>query len=176
VDDSTFVEVADGQQRLATTTMLLSAIRDYLLDGSEARARGIEEKYLTEIDLETEETVPRLSLNVDDKDFFVKAVLVRPDKRTATATKASHRRIEAAFEEAKKYVAKIVEPFKATDRAGRLIEWVAFLRDGAEVILLTVPDDQDAFMALPFKPPLPQNSARPHRAASERTEQWGRDD
>lgn len=146
VDDATFVEVADGQQRLATTTMLLSAIRDYLLDGSEARARGIEEKYLMEIDLETEEMVPRLSLNVDDKDFFVKAVLVRPDKRRATATKASHRRIEETFEEAKKYVTKIVEPFKITDRAQRLIEWVAFLRDGAEVILLTVPDDQDAFM------------------------------
>ncbi len=44
------LEVADGQQRLATVTMLLSAIRDYYLaNESMGRAQGIESQYLLKI-------------------------------------------------------------------------------------------------------------------------------
>lgn len=89
-------EVSDGQQRLATTTILLAAIRDYFIEHDDkTRAESIEQKYLKTTDLETTETVPKLRLNVDDNDYFRKAVISRPEtrERKVTSKKGSHDKI-----------------------------------------------------------------------------------
>jgi uncharacterized protein with ParB-like and HNH nuclease domain len=55
--------IVDGQQRLATTAVLLVAIRDLLNEyGKQAQAKHIDETYLQGYDLESEETVERLIL------------------------------------------------------------------------------------------------------------------
>jgi uncharacterized protein with ParB-like and HNH nuclease domain len=47
--DSHILEVVDGQQRLATTTIILATIRDYFLEhDSEKRADSIEGRYLVD--------------------------------------------------------------------------------------------------------------------------------
>lgn len=143
-------EVADGQQRLATTTILLASIRDYFLGtGSEKRAISIENDYLFTLDPRSEQTIPKLRLNVDDRDFFTKYVLSRPDsqeRKTAKIAKDSHGRIAAAAELAAARVAKIIEPYKESARADRLVDWLEFIKDGAQVITLTVPDHMNAFV------------------------------
>lgn len=68
--------IIDGQQRLATTTIFLAAIRDL----AEARGKGplaenIASKFLTAYDFDTDALVPRLALNADDDDFFRKSIL-----------------------------------------------------------------------------------------------------
>src|SRR5438045_2094600 len=69
-------EVTDGQQRLATASILIAAIRDYLIThDNRNRANAINGDYLMTTDLRTEETVPRLTLNVDDRDYFIKRIL-----------------------------------------------------------------------------------------------------
>jgi uncharacterized protein with ParB-like and HNH nuclease domain len=51
--------VVDGQQRLATITILLAAIRDYFqAKGDAGRANKIESDYLLETDLRTQEQTP----------------------------------------------------------------------------------------------------------------------
>jgi uncharacterized protein with ParB-like and HNH nuclease domain len=56
-------DVSDGQQRLATTSILLAKIRDYFLGvGKEKKARQIDTDYLRTTDLKTDETISRLSL------------------------------------------------------------------------------------------------------------------
>lgn len=90
-----YPEVSDGQQRLATTTILLAAVRDYFqAQKDHKRAQHIADKYLATTDLKTTETVPRLRLNVDDHEFFRK-----PSSRTwALPIATSSRRSSLTFD------------------------------------------------------------------------------
>src|SRR5262249_53230847 len=75
-------EISDGQQRLATTTMLLAALRDYLLDMEEQDdAASIERDFLIKRDRSQGEDRPRLIMNIDDQAFFESTVLLPPKKR-----------------------------------------------------------------------------------------------
>ena len=79
-NDSKRPEVADGQQRLATTTILLAAIRDHFYNsGDKARATTITVTYLHKQDLATLAVIPKLKLNDSDNDFFLKRILTDPD-------------------------------------------------------------------------------------------------
>jgi uncharacterized protein with ParB-like and HNH nuclease domain len=64
------LEVVDGQQRLATTAIMLSAIRDYLRPREAMIADSIDSEFLTVIDRTNRARVPRLRLNLDDNDYF----------------------------------------------------------------------------------------------------------
>jgi len=142
-------EVTDGQQRLATTTILLSAIRDYLFrSGDQKRAGTIERDYLQTSDLDTTEDLPKLKLNVDDNEFFTKFVVASPDSsdRNTLPTKESHERIKSACSIAATHVQSILEPHKQDFHTARLLEWVKFIKSGAQVIVLRVPDDLNAFV------------------------------
>jgi len=142
-------EVADGQQRLATVTILLAAIRDWLFSHNESRrVTSIENDFLFKIDRETNEIEPRLRLNVDDNDFFRHRILELPNspKRKTQATKQSHNRIEKAADLAKVHVETILKPHSEGNRVSVLNSWVSFLENTAQVIVLKVPDDLSAFV------------------------------
>lgn len=142
-------EVSDGQQRLATTSILLSAIRDYFSAQKDSKRAGhIAEKYLATVDLKTTDTVPRLRLNVDDHEFFRKAVIADPasPERGVKPTKQSHRRMARAAAIAKEYIADYLKPHKDSSHAERLIDLVEFIEEGAQVIALRVPDHINAFV------------------------------
>jgi len=144
-------EVADGQQRLATTAILIAAIRDHLFSGT-ANEREAANKYtsnfLLEFDENTGEHVPKLRLNAVDNDFFVKNALLAPDspeRGKAKALTESHVRLEAAMKICREHVGKIVAPYAKPDQAKRLYEWVAFLRESAVIIEIRVPDSFNAY-------------------------------
>jgi hypothetical protein len=142
-------EVSDGQQRLATVTILLAAIRDYLLElGEERRALHIEQEYLSAIDYDSEESVPKLKLNVDDDEFFRRHVIALPSspERGMEPTRDSHRRLARAAELAAEHIRKIASVYRTPEHAGIFGRWVSFLHSGAQVILLTVPDHLNAFV------------------------------
>jgi hypothetical protein len=142
-------EVSDGQQRLATTTILLASMRDYFFErGDTKRAESIEQDYLKTTELETEQTVPKLRLNIDDSEFFIKRILSRPNtpERSTPAPRDSHKRIAKAAKLAREHVESIVQPHGDTAKVQRLIEWVKFIKDEAQVILLKVPDHLNAFV------------------------------
>src|SRR5215475_12700686 len=65
------LEVVDGQQRLATTAVLLAAMRDHLsMRGEKMLVESINNEFLTSIDRRNRSRVPNLQLNVDDKELF----------------------------------------------------------------------------------------------------------
>ena len=70
--EGTSLEVVDGQQRLATTAILLAAIRDYLKpNASDALiVTDIENGFLNTVDRSARETVSKLTLNVTDHHYF----------------------------------------------------------------------------------------------------------
>lgn len=145
------LEVADGQQRLSTTSILIAAIRDYLFAESgtqKSAAMKYTQQYLLEFEEESGENAPKLRLNTDDNDFFVKNILLdpdHPDRGSATATTSSHEKLSQAAAEARAHILKLVAPYAKPERAKRLYEWIKFIRDGAIVIVIRVPDHINAY-------------------------------
>ena len=71
------LEVVDGQQRLATTAILLGAIREYLHElGEEMLEQAVHNDFLTGIDRAKRRRVPKLALNTTDNDLFL-AIIAR---------------------------------------------------------------------------------------------------
>lgn len=143
-------EIVDGQQRLATTTILLAAIRDrFLVRGDEEGASIIETKYLLSKELRDREPVPHLRLNEFDGDFFNYYVLARPQdhrRLEAKPSRQSHRRIAAAAKIAKAHVTDLLRGASEGDHPDILNRWVHFIHEKAQVIWLTVIDYGDAYV------------------------------
>jgi hypothetical protein len=137
------LEVVDGQQRLATTAIMLSAIRDYLRARDKMIAESIDSEFLTVIDRVSRARVPRLRLNLDDNEYF-RARLTGAEQVPAI-TKPSHILLDAAFNEAKAQVEKIVAGYDEKDHGDILNRWISFMEARALAVLLRVPNDADAY-------------------------------
>lgn len=140
------LEVVDGQQRLATTAILLAAIRDYLSDKNEdVLVESINNEFLTGIDRVKRARVARLRLNVDDNDLFSHLIRREPSDPLGEATRPSHELLINAYGEAQKYVHNIVAIVDPKDHGDVLNRWVEFIEHAALVVLLRVADDADAY-------------------------------
>jgi uncharacterized protein DUF262 len=70
-EDGDRIVIIDGQQRLATTTILLAVLRDIADDQKRAKlVESINNDFLYAYDYEEDEAVPRLVLNAEDDAFF----------------------------------------------------------------------------------------------------------
>lgn len=147
------IEVHDGQQRVATTMILIAAIRDSFLElGDAASADSTEEDFLWTKHRRTHEVLPRFSLNNEDNDFFTKRVLLRPDDPLRKAAKKegglreSNDRIQDAAQEAATWVrTAIIAGRSRPDQLDRLHSWLEFIEQGARVIWVQVADERTAF-------------------------------
>jgi len=142
--------VVDGQQRLATSAILIAAIRDYVLhNGGDTRARALETKYLLSADENLDEESPHLFLNAGDQDFFFRRVLLREtnDRRCGVKpTRPSHTLIDSAATLAAESVKKAAALVAPERRLTQVLRWSNFLYDSARVIWVTVPDDRAAYI------------------------------
>ena len=137
------LEVVDGQQRLATATILLSAIRNHLQETEQKMAGSIETDFLYAYNRDTHDHDPKLRLNVDDNDYFMRR-LVHPDQ-PLESSRPSHGLLAEAFSKAERQVEKIVAGLDPKDHADALNRWVRFLEYQATVILLRVPNSSNAY-------------------------------
>lgn len=137
-----YLEVVDGQQRLATTAILLAAIRDYLeAHGETILVESINNEFLTVIDRTIRERIPRLKLNVDDNECF-KAIITQ---ESDSGTRSSHERLKSALTEAEKHIKQVVASYSDKDHADVLDKWIKFIEKSALVILLRVSNDSNAY-------------------------------
>lgn len=141
-DTSEAAVVIDGQQRLATTSLLLAAIRDVLVEGNEtSRAATLENRYLIAWSLTHNVEEPRLELNEADRLYFRSAVL-----NQAAGLPASDRPLlSAAFSRLRSHV-KDESESAGPHWVEKLLQWVDFLDKRAQVILMETANDGDAFM------------------------------
>ncbi len=143
------LEVSDGQQRLATISILLAKIRDYFIqEKKNKKAQQIDADFLRRNDLSTDETLPRLTLNVADNEFFIRYILCDPSERaTITFGKLhpSNERIKAASEMAERHIQDLIAPYKPEDREKVLVRWVQFLDKRATIVVVRVPDPFNAY-------------------------------
>ena len=139
------LEVVDGQQRLATTAILLAAIRDYLSEEEKILVESINNEFLTGIDRDKRSRVPKLKLNVDDNLLFRWIIAKAEGEQKPKNTKPSHERLESAHKEAIKHVSKTVAPHDDKNHGDILNKWVSFIEKRAMVVLLKVPNDANAY-------------------------------
>jgi hypothetical protein len=137
--------IIDGQQRLATTVLLLAAIRSQLVEaGEDMRAAVLESQYLATRSFETNDLEPRLALNAEDRTFFDQIVLTG-EAGAAQPERQSHQRIAEAFNALRTVMAEEVI------RAGphwrdMLFRWVSFIDAQVQVIRVVADNDADAFL------------------------------
>src|SRR5262249_38705833 len=99
------------------------------------------------IDLDKRDITPRLTLNVDDNEFFKKRILLRPGEsgRAIPATKGSHRRIESVAALAKAHILDVLTPVGGTGYIAELNRWIQFVKNTAQVVVLRVPDGLNGY-------------------------------
>ena len=138
------LEVVDGQQRLATTAILLSQLQRYAKERNETILVKSLERFLYGIDLVKMAEAPRLRLNVDDNALFSKIVTGAAVDEAQT-DRTSHQRLASRCEEARLHVKRIVAPLDAKEHGSILANWIRFIEFRALVVLLRVPNDADAY-------------------------------
>ena len=90
--------ILDGQQRLATSTILLSVIRDHIKRYRDNSAARLSHRFLTDIDDATDKRTYKMTLNRFDRDFFKRVILDSPADLTLEPTIYSHVRIQQVKE------------------------------------------------------------------------------
>jgi hypothetical protein len=137
-------EVIDGQQRLATITVLLCQIRHYLTEKDPIIAEDIK-SFLYHTDRNQRAIVPRLRLNLADNDFFSAMLTDEPPTTAIEPAVKSHRLITAAFKKISQYIDTIVAGFDVKVHGDVLNKWINFVEFSADVILLQVPSGGNAY-------------------------------
>ncbi len=144
--------VIDGQQRLATTSILICAIRNYFYSISDAeRGDTLHAEFLARKDRRDLTEIPHLKLMPGDNTFYERAILAKPagggkaedGKGAQKALPPSQARLESAFKTATRYVQKLVDQTKEPTKV--LMDWVDFLEKKGKVIVVEVNDEAAAY-------------------------------
>ncbi|MFG6637052.1 DUF262 domain-containing protein [Sulfitobacter sp. 1A12126] len=145
--DRGVLKIVDGQQRLTTTTILLSAIRNFLQSDASATltVEAIESEFLSTIDRRAQERIPRLSLNVDDNEFFKNLIAAKGDFNSLHPSRESHDLLIHAARTCEAWVARVAATHASSDVKNRLNDWLEYLENSATVVLLSVSDGSRAY-------------------------------
>jgi len=132
-DKGDYLEIVDGQQRIATISLFFIAVRDFLKEiGEVEKANAIEGEFILKQSYRDEEKKQRLTLNDVDNEFYVKA-LVR--NGSASSSRASHDRLMNAYNFLKDH---IENKYKSEELEG-LLNLVDFLKDKLLIIIWGAP-------------------------------------
>ena len=124
VNNGTFHLLLDGQQRLATTTIMLAALRDKIYEFNDNAARQIQDQYIAFQDHLTSERVVKIQLNVFDRAFFRDYVQSLPRVENIAPTKKSHSLIQKAYEY---FANKISDGWQQAGGGKKGFEWAAYV-------------------------------------------------
>lgn len=144
------LEVVDGQQRLATISLLLAAIRDgFKAGGDDERAHHVETHYLCSRNLKTLEASPKLSLNEVDNGIYVKLIeniINLSDIKQLSRNKESfesNRLIAKTYVTLYDLVRKASEQFSNVDYLSNLVETIT---EDISCIQIITPSEESAYV------------------------------
>ena len=136
-------DVLDGQQRLATMSLLLSVLVEELENlGEQARADGIRSNYLVRYDVDADEDLPRLKLNAEDDPYF-RACIAGTAPEPDGSAPASHRLLFEARAGIQRWMHKHIERANSPDKW--LLDLRRFVDEGVRAVRIRVSDEADAY-------------------------------
>lgn len=143
--------IIDGQQRLATLSMIFSAIRKIYEENDEVkRAEGVNHDYLGSPDRRTQITKPRLTLNDLNNSYFYKYVnqsTTTSKIKQALAERKLHPSNKKLLTAVKKIYEYISEYSKNRQNfTDALCDIEEFIKDKVRLILWAVTDEADAYV------------------------------
>lgn len=138
-------EVVDGQQRLTTVSLLIAAIKDiFERDGDHDVVVSVKSEYLASTDRKSKEKEPKLVLNEVDNELYQELIESIPKINSDRFNRQSHKRLLDAAKTIYKYFEDICANSK--DSEEELHAWLDYLETNLKVILVTAPDDSNAFV------------------------------
>ena len=138
------LEVVDGQQRLATTSLALAAMQHLARKEFPNLSRALED-FLISVDSQTLEPSPKMRLNSADTAVFHNLIKSGSVGDGFVSSRVSHGNLEAAYDTALVRWKKIASPLHPSDRIAAYKRWMNFIEFNAKVILLQVPNSVNAF-------------------------------
>src|SRR5580704_6141092 len=145
--------IADGQQRLATVSVMFARIRDRLHQIKRDLAAGkVDGDYLRSVDMETEERLARLTLNLEDNEYFRRCILSSPTDagfnlatREEEAIRPSNKRLYRASELIASFIDALLKTVRHENQPATLARWVKFLENKTTVVTVRVSDEIGAY-------------------------------
>lgn len=139
--------IIDGQQRLVTTSILIAGIRDHFANaGQDQRAADITQEFLSKREIRSQEETAYLHLSVDDRDFFLKRVILLPshEDRTTAPVSQAQQRIARAIELAEQFLKSVANGTQNPDEV--LLDLLEFIDSKALLISVEVSDEANAYI------------------------------
>jgi hypothetical protein len=145
--------ILDGQQRLVTTVMFLSAVRTWLkAHGLDADAYQIQNSYIAARELGKRDLEPKLVLNENNNDYFINYVVNEApiediEKELASVKRydPNRRLLEAAIFCRQKVDEIASSGQNANAGAEALYGWVRYFEDSVKVVRLNVSNEANAY-------------------------------
>lgn len=131
-------QIVDGQQRLATTALLLVAVRDVLRTYARDRqAEELEKRFLRGYVISMDETVERLILSPDDLPAYHSLLEEKPEEISQGS------RIRQGYETCVRYLQRLAP---SAEQVNRLIELVNQLENRVQVLVAEASDLPEAYV------------------------------
>ena len=141
-ENSSELEIVDGQQRITSIVIFLSSIRDYFESNNQQRqATSIQNDFISGYDRQRDENLPKLKLGQLDNTFFRKYIVDK--KIDEKQIKDSHRRIATTKKLSTEQIKKLAN---ASNKDLNLLhEWIKFIEEKLKVVSIIVPGKANAF-------------------------------
>lgn len=140
-DSSSELELVDGQQRITSIFIFLTAAKEYFESIKESEtAQSIQRDFLTNFDRRSGEHLPRIKLGNQDNSFFRDFII---DRKKTSPTKESHQRIINTKSLSLERVKKLAE--LSNNKLNVLHDWLDFIENKLRVVVITVPSKSNAF-------------------------------
>lgn len=139
-----YLEIIDGQQRLATFCIIYSAIRNFLLEiKDDDGAKIIETEYLYKPLLRTREPEVKLELGFNDKEFFTNNIILKANSGKTESSKLSHQRIITAYKKIYEYIKNQYRSH--SNQLNHINDLIDFFKENIKIIIVLVADETNAF-------------------------------
>ena len=137
------LEIIDGQQRIATTIIFYSALRNFMKElRDDTAVQQYENDYLFRMDLTTRDTILKISLGDEDNNFF-KHNIVESNLTKTPISKESHKRIDDAYKAAFGFIKD--QYTRNGNNKEYLFALAEFIKNKVQLIIVTVDDETNAF-------------------------------
>jgi hypothetical protein len=149
VNNGVFHLLLDGQQRLATSTILLAALRDKICEYKADAAQQIQDQYIAFVDHLTGDRVFKVELNLFDRAFFRDYIQCFPRLAETRPQKNSHNLICKAYAY---FQEKLLEGWDKAGGGKKGFEWAAHVTQTLRehMVLVTVTSNNERSAAAIF--------------------------